>query len=119
MITPSLIDIEMELQWQKVIQFLQNNFDKNEIDLEAMLMLIGIQEVGLIRSKYSKEQKQDLMHVAVCTLLQHEDCFVYSHQDEDGWPHYKALERTTLLTGDEQDYLLRKQIILYFQNHIK
>ena len=37
--------------------------------MEAILFLIGIQEVGDFRTKFTKEQKQDLMHVAVCSLL--------------------------------------------------
>ena len=44
-------------------------------DLEAILFLIGMQEYGQLKDKFTKEQKQDLMHVAVCLLLsQSSDC---------------------------------------------
>ena len=54
-------------------------------DLESVLFLIGIQELGDIRKKFSKEQKQDLMHIAVCTVFSTSGYYELSGADEDGW----------------------------------
>ena len=52
-------------------------------DVEAILFLIGIQEIGNFRKKFSKEQKQDLMHVAVCSLLSQSGYYKIEGHDDD------------------------------------
>ena len=61
-------------------------------DMEAILFLIGIQEFGHVRDKFTKEQKQDLMHVAVCTLLSQSGYYEIEGYDDDGWPHFRQLK---------------------------
>ncbi len=111
----SIIDLELEMQWAKICKKIALDFDKKEVDLETILMLIGIQECGIIKSKYTKEQKQDLMHVAVCSLLTPIGCFEYLHTDADGWKHYKAKATVLELTGDSQENVLKRQVIDYFK----
>lgn len=109
------IDLELELKWKKVEDRIQKDFGKESTQLEAILMLIGIQELGMIKTKYTKEQKQDLMHVAVCRLLEDVGCFEFCYEDEDGWPHYKALPKMQELDKEAQENLLKRQIIAYFK----
>ncbi len=59
---------DLQTRWWRLEEKMIQRFGKKP-DLEAILFLIGIQEFGDIRQKYTKEQKQDLMHVAVCSLL--------------------------------------------------
>ena len=63
--------------------------------MEAILFLIGIQEVGDFQTKFTKEQKQDLMHVAVCSLLSPSGYYELEMVDEEGWPHYRQLKTST------------------------
>ena len=84
-------------------------------DVEAILFLIGIQELGDIRKKFTKEQKQDLMHVATCSLLSPSGYYIFEGRDEEGWPHYKQVKELPNLTMPEQENFLRDHILLYFE----
>ena len=86
-------------------------------DLETILFLIGIQEFGDIRPKYTKEQKQDLMHIAVCSLLSQSGYYEISGYDDDGWPHFRQLKGLPGFDMMEQETFLKDHILLYFSNH--
>lgn len=85
-------------------------------DLEGILFLIGINEFGqaLPRKKFSKEQKQDLMHIAVCTLLTQLDYYRFSGRDADGWPHFETINPMPQMTMPEQESILKACIVHYF-----
>ena len=68
-------------------------------DVEAILFLIGLQEIGLSQEKISKEQKQDLMHVAICTILSSSGYYIVEGKDQEGWPHFKQLKEFEQLDG--------------------
>ena len=59
---------DLQQRWWDLEARLVERFGKKP-DMETILFLIGIQEFGDIKEKFTKEQKQDLMHVAVCSLL--------------------------------------------------
>jgi hypothetical protein len=82
--------------------------------MEAILFLIGIQELGQLREKYTKEQKQDLMHVAVCSLLVQSGYYELDKKDDDGWPHFKQLKPMPDMDTIEQENFLKDHILLYF-----
>ena len=83
--------------------------------MEAILFLIGIQEFGEIRKKFTKEQKQDLMHVAVCNLLSQGGYFELEGVDSDGWPHFRQLKALPVMDMIEQENFLKDHILLYFE----
>ncbi len=85
--------------------------------MEAILFLIGIQEFGDIRGKFSKEQKQDLMHVAVCSLLAQSGYYEIEKYDDDGWPHFRQLKVLPVFNMIEQENFLKDHILLYFETH--
>ena len=85
-------------------------------DLETLLFLIGIQEFGQIREKYTKEQKQDLMHVAVCSLLSQSGYYELEGHDRDGWPHFRQLKPMPTMNSIEQENFIKDHILLYFQS---
>ena len=87
-------------------------------DLNSILFLIGIQELGQVRTKFSKEEKQDLMHIAVCVLLSEDGYFEFKGQDTDGWPHFEQVRPLDVLGPDKQESLLKKRIVLYFAPHL-
>ena len=102
------------IRWFALEQQLVERFGKKP-DLETILFLIGIQELGDINKKFTKEQKQDLMHIAVCTVLSSSGYYELSHVDEDGWPHFKQLKAMPELNPFEQENFLKDHILLYFQ----
>ena len=84
-------------------------------DMEGILFLIGVNEFGnLPRRKFSKEQKQDLMHVAICHLLSEEGYFEFEGFDADGWPHWKPLLPVDIKGVAAQEALLRQKVVEYF-----
>ena len=85
--------------------------------MEAVLFLIGLQETGFVRSKITKEQKQDLMHVAICTLLSQSGYYLLEGKDEEGWPHFKQLKEMPALKYNDQENFLKDHILLYFEKH--
>lgn len=107
---------DLQIRWFALEQKMMERFGKKP-DVETILFLIGIQEVGDIRKKFSKEQKQDLMHVAICTVLMPSGYFELSHVDEEGWPHYAQLKPMADMHPIEQENFLKDHILLYFQNH--
>lgn len=108
---------DLQQRWWKLEAELVERFGKKP-DLEAVLFLIGIQEFGGIKEKFTKEQKQDLMHVAVCELLSPSGFYEMEGVDEDGWPHFKQLKPMPDMNAIEQENFLKDHVLLYFENHI-
>jgi hypothetical protein len=73
-------------------------------------------ETGFIQEKITKEQKQDLMHVATCTILAPSGYYIMEGKDEEGWPHFKQVKEIPVMTFGEQENFLRDHILLYFEN---
>lgn len=107
---------DLQTRWWKLEEQLFNKFGKKP-DVESILFLIGIQEIGNFSShkKFSKEQKQDLMHVAVCTLLSQSGFYEIEEYDEDKWPHFKKLKELPKYNMAEQENFLKDHILLYFE----
>lgn len=109
-------DWELDFEWLKVRHFVQDVFKKETLpDLNAVLFLIGIQELGRWQATFSKEEKQDLMHIAVCKLLSYDGFFEFVGRDADGWPHWKALKPAGIRGVEEQETLLKIKAIRYFK----
>ncbi len=103
-------------QWNAIKQFFQNTFQtEEELDVEAMLYLIGVQEVGKGNQRYKKDDKVNLMHIAVCRLLSPFGYYEYQGKDEDYWPIYKLVEPLPALQPNEQKLLMKRAIIRYFE----
>lgn len=83
-------------------------------DMETILFLVGIQEFGDIREKFTKEQKQDLMHIAVCSLLSQSGYYELERLDQDGWPHFRQLKALPELDPIAQENFLKDHVLLYF-----
>jgi hypothetical protein len=107
---------DLQQRWWKLEEKLMERFGKKP-DLNAILMLVGMQETGFVTEKISKEQKQDLMHVAICTLLGPSGYYALEGNDEEGWPHYKQLKALPAFDLMEQENFLKDHVLLYFQNN--
>ena len=106
---------DLQQRWWKLEAELTERFGKKP-DLETILFLIGIQETGFIRESISKEQKQDLMHIAICTILSASGYYVYDGNDEEGWPHFTQLKALPEFNMIEQENFLKDHVLLYFQS---
>jgi hypothetical protein len=84
------------------------------LDLDAIIYLIGVQEKGDVHTKYKKDDKINLMHIAICRLLEPYGYYEFDFVDEDGWPHYKVLEQLPPLKAGEQSILMKEAIVQYF-----
>jgi hypothetical protein len=105
---------DLQSRWWKLEEKLMQRFGKKP-DVETVLFMIGIQELGDIRKKFTKEQKQDLMHIAICTILSPSGYYELSGVDEDGWPHFNQLKPMPNMHSMEQEAFLKDHILLYFQ----
>lgn len=107
---------DLQLRWWKLEEKLMGRFEKKP-DVESILFLIGIQELGDIKKKFTKEQKQDLMHIAICTILSTSGYYELSGVDEDGWPHFTQLKAMPDMNPIEQELFLKDHILLYFEQN--
>lgn len=110
-------DIEFNKKWNDFLNKFSMKFDKKP-DLNALLYLIGVQELGKGPQDFTKEQKQDLMHIATCKLFSALDYFELEGLDSEGWPHWKQTKPMPTLTLLEQEKLLKIQILDYFEDII-
>jgi hypothetical protein len=106
---------DLQTRWWNLEAKLVERFGKKP-DMEAILFLIGVQEFGDIRKKFGKEQKQDLMHVAVCSLFAQSGYYELEKVDEDGWPHFRQLKTLPTMNMIEQENFLKDHVLLYFEN---
>ncbi|MCO5235710.1 MAG: hypothetical protein M9933_05520 [Chitinophagaceae bacterium] len=105
----------LQSRWWDLEAELARRFGKTP-DMETILFLIGIQEFGQIRKEFTKEQKQDLMHVAVCSLLARSGYYELERSDPDGWPHFRQLKALPPMNAMEQERFMKDHVLLYFEN---
>jgi hypothetical protein len=106
-----------ETRWLALLRQLRAQFGK-ELHLNGILFLIGVQELGQGISEFTKEQKQDLMHIATCKLFSLSGYYEFTGRDEDGWPHYKSLKPIPPANLKEQEKMLKWHILEYFDSNI-
>jgi len=110
---------ERDFEWLKVRHIVKDAMKKDSLpDLQTVLFLIGVQELGRIpKTKFTKEEKRDLMHVAVCTLLEDEGYFIFEGRDQDGWPHWREVKSFSVRGVNEQEAFLVARVINYFKKY--
>jgi hypothetical protein len=111
-------DIEIQENWQKLMQFFKSTIGKKPADLKAVLFLIGLQEYGRGAKHFSKEEKQDLMHIAICKVLSLGGFYEIDGYDTDGWPHWKLIKKLPSFDLMKQEILLKHFVIEYFKKEI-
>ena len=108
-------DIQLKERWEQLVNKLSNQFSQGEdLDLDAIIYLIGVQELGKVHQKFKKDEKLNLMHIAICRLLEPYGFYEFDFVDEDGWPHYKVKEELPPLKAGEQSILMKEAIANYF-----
>lgn len=110
------MELTLEQQWEEVRKKVSVQFDQ-DLDLQGILFLIGVQELGKGYMKFSKQEKTELMHVAVCSLLETYGYYEFIGKDEQGWPHWKLNEQLPPLKPMQQEILVKEAIVEYFNKN--
>jgi hypothetical protein len=112
-----MIDQIDKENWKKVENVLTRKFGlEAEPELDAVLFLIGVRELGLNKRKFKKDEKLDVLHIAICRLLSTFGYYELEGLDEEGWPHYIKKENLPNLKGGEQSILMKQAIVRYFED---
>lgn len=105
---------ETNKRWTELQKYISQEFDTDVPDIKVMLFLIGVQELGKGPKKFSKRQKEELMHIATCKLLSKMGFYELEALDQDGWPHWKLVSVIPNYTMMEQEMLMKSLVIDYF-----
>lgn len=108
-------DLDFERRWQAMMNTLQESIGKKPKDLNGVLFLIGVQELGGGTRRFSKEEKQDLMHIAICKVLSLSGYYELDGLDKEGWPHWKLVKKLPHFDLLEQEKLLKMHVLEYFE----
>lgn len=108
-------DLDFERKWQALLVLLQQTIGKKPKDLNGVLFLIGVHELGRGPKTFSKDEKQDLMHIAICKVLSLSGYYQLEGLDEQGWPHWKVIKKLPHFDLLEQEKLLKMHVIEYFE----
>ncbi len=104
--------------WSNLVRFLEQTTGKKPKDLNGVLFLIGVQELGKGALRFDKEQKQDLMHIAICKVLSMGGFYELDGMDQDGWPHWKQCREIPPIDMLSQENLLKHYVIRYFREEV-
>lgn len=102
--------------WRELTSLLERDFGEGgALELDAIIYLIGVQEYGDPHKRFKKDDKVNLMHIAICRLLEPYGYYQFSHLDNEGWPHYDKVEDLPPLRSGEQTILMKEAIVNYFR----
>ena len=108
-------NIPLHQRWLELRKKLRDQFGKAP-DMNAILMLIGINELGRLQPKFEKEEKEGLMHIATCTLLAPLGYYEKIGVDGDGWPHWDIIKPLPPMDLKEQEEMLKELVLKYFED---
>jgi hypothetical protein len=111
-------DLKLKEDWQTLISFLHSNLGKKPSDLNSVLFIIGVQELGQGKKNFTKEQKQDLLHIAICKVLSMGGFYELEGKDAEGWPHWKLIKPLPNFDLLSQENLLKHFILDYFRTEV-
>jgi hypothetical protein len=107
------MELDLDFKFTEVVKMLEAQFGA-DLDVQGILFLIGVQELGKGKIKLNKNEKLDVMHIAICTLLAPYGYYLYEGLDKDGWPHWQANEKLPPLKPIQQQVLMKQAIVEYF-----
>jgi len=112
-------DLEADKIWQSLLLEIGQMLGRVPKDLNGVLFLIGVQELGKGHQLFTKEQKQDLMHIAICKVLSYSGYYILKGLDKDGWPHWELVKKLPRFDLLEQEKLLKMHVIEYFEREFE
>jgi hypothetical protein len=108
-------DLDLDRKWHQLLVFVEKTIGKKPKDLNGVLFIIGMQELGQGAKRFSKEEKQDLLHIAICKVLSLSGYYTLEGLDKDGWPHWKVVKKLPHFDLLEQEKLLKMHVLEYFE----
>jgi hypothetical protein len=111
-------DLDFDRRWLKLREQLKLTLGKKPADINGILFLIGVQELGKGQQNFSKEEKQDLIHIAICKCLSLSGYYELISIDEDGWPHWGEVKKPPYIDVLEQEKFLKMHVLEYFTKEV-
>lgn len=111
-------DLSLQKDWVELLYKLKSITGKRPADVNAVLYLIGLQELGKGPQTFTKEEKQDIIHIAICKVLSLAGFYELEGMDKEGWPHWRKTQKIPNFDVLEQEKLLKMQILEYFKEEI-
>ena len=106
---------ELKERWEVLVSLLTERFSETEsIDIEGILYLIGVQELGQLHQEFKKDDNIDIIHIGICTVLEPFGYYAFDYFDDDRWPHFKLVEELPALKPGEQSLLMKEAVVFYF-----
>jgi hypothetical protein len=109
------MEIEFQKNWDELANKINKRFD-DTLDVESILFVIGMQELGQVIDKFTKDQKLEVIHVAVCVILEPFGFYEFEGRDKDAWPHWKTVKELPRLNNDQQEQLIKEGILEYMKD---
>ncbi len=108
-------DTKLKQRWEELVHTLSARFSSDaDLDLEGMLYLVGLQELGQLHKRFKKDDNVNLMHIGICTILEPYGYYRFDHFDKDGWPHFDLVAPLPALKPGEQKLLMKEALVDYF-----
>ena len=111
-------DLDLDRHWHILLNEIEKSLERRPKDLNAVLFIVGVQELGKGARNFSKEEKQDLMHIAICKILSLAGYYELEGTDQAGWPHWKLINKLPHFDLLEQEKLLKMLAIEYFEKEM-
>lgn len=109
---------ETDFEWLRIRHFIKDRFQRQTLpDLNGILFVIGMQELGWWKENFTKEEKQDLMHIATCRLMSDYGYYQFIGRDADNWPHWELTKKIPPSNLREQEGLFKQAVIRYFKTY--
>ncbi|MFB1021703.1 MAG: hypothetical protein QMC40_02960 [Vicingaceae bacterium] len=109
------MEIEFQKNWDVLANKINKRFD-DTLDVESVLFVIGMQELGQVIDKFTKDQKLEVIHVAVCVILEPFGFYEFEGRDKDAWPHWKVVKELPRLDNNQQEQLIKEGILEYMKD---
>ena len=82
---------EKKNKWEALVKYISNEFGDKSLNLQAILFLIGINELGQGYRKFTKQEQIDLLHIAIYEIIKFLWLlFIQKRTRQEGWPHWKT-----------------------------
>jgi len=101
--------------WRELKSWFEKQFGM-ESNVDAMLFLVGVQQLGKGFEEFEKSQKLDLIHVGVCTILEG-DYYRLLKRDKEDWPHFELIKKLPVMNAKQQDDFIKKYLLAYFKEY--
>jgi hypothetical protein len=109
---PMFSEAELKQRWQQLESALAVKAGRKPT-LAEILLFIGIREAGISLKSFTENEREDLIQLAVCTILTQAKYYELIWVDATGWPHFKQLKPLPFKNLAEGEEFLKKYLLLF------